>query len=98
MRKPLPAGGLVIAVTTERDPNAPSRGQAHASRLDGDVHRNGQVVTVRPGDTVYTPPGEWHWHGAAPDTFMTHRAIWEAPESGVESDWGAHVTDEEYLG
>jgi hypothetical protein len=29
---------------------------------------------------------------------MTHLAIWEAPESGAESEWGDHVTDEEYLG
>jgi quercetin dioxygenase-like cupin family protein len=28
------------------------------------VSRGGQVIDIRPGDTVYTPPGEWHWHGA----------------------------------
>src|SRR6476620_3414705 len=39
--------------------------------------RGGQVVVMRPGDTVYTPPGEWHWHGAAPTHFMTHLAMWE---------------------
>jgi quercetin dioxygenase-like cupin family protein len=54
--------------------------------------RGGQVVVIRPGDTVYTPPGEWHWHGAAPDHFMIHTAIWE----GDEATWGDHVTDEEY--
>jgi quercetin dioxygenase-like cupin family protein len=31
------------------------------------------VIEIRPGDTIDTPPGEWHWHGAAPDLFMTHR-------------------------
>ena len=41
--------------------------------------RGGEVVVMRPGDTIYTPPGEWHWHGAAPDHFMTHLAMWEAP-------------------
>jgi quercetin dioxygenase-like cupin family protein len=25
--------------------------------------------------TVKAPPGEWHWHGAAPDHFMTHLAM-----------------------
>lgn len=59
--------------------------------------RGGEILEMRPGDTVYTPPGEWHWHGAAPDTFMTHLAMWEAPaDGGAESQWGAHVTDEEY--
>ncbi|MCC9173854.1 MULTISPECIES: cupin domain-containing protein [unclassified Arthrobacter] len=59
--------------------------------------RGGDVLTMRPGDTVYTPPGEWHWHGAAPDNLMTHLAMWEAPpDDGAESDWGELVTDEEY--
>jgi quercetin dioxygenase-like cupin family protein len=58
--------------------------------------RSGAVITIRPGDTIYTPPGEWHWHGAAPDNFMTHLAIWEAPEQGAEIEWGDLVTNEEY--
>jgi len=29
--------------------------------------RGEQIVTLRPGDTVFAPGGEWHWHGAAPD-------------------------------
>jgi quercetin dioxygenase-like cupin family protein len=60
--------------------------------------RGGRLVEIRAGDTVHTPPGEWHWHGAAPDQFMTHLAIWEAPESGPESEWGDPVTEAEYLG
>ncbi|CAH0254427.1 hypothetical protein SRABI26_03228 [Arthrobacter sp. Bi26] len=61
--------------------------------------RGGQVTEIRPGDTIYTPPGEWHWHGAAPDHFVTHLAMWEAPaEGGAESEWGDLVTDEEYNG
>jgi quercetin dioxygenase-like cupin family protein len=58
--------------------------------------RGGDVITIRPGDTIYTPPVEWHWHGAAPDNVMTHLAIWEAPEQGAESDWGDHVSEQEY--
>ena len=58
--------------------------------------RGGKVVEMRAGDTVYTGPGEWHWHGAAPDHFMTHLAIWEAPAEGDETEWGAHVSDAEY--
>jgi quercetin dioxygenase-like cupin family protein len=58
--------------------------------------RKGQAVEIRAGDTVYTPPGEWHWHGAAPDHFMTHLAIWESPAEGPESEWGEQVSDAEY--
>jgi quercetin dioxygenase-like cupin family protein len=60
--------------------------------------RGGEVVEVRAGDTVTTSPGEWHWHGAAPDRFMTHLAMWEAPAEGEESYWGEHVTDAESEG
>ena len=58
--------------------------------------RGGEVIEIRAGDTVHTPPGEWHWHGAAPDRFMTHLAMWEAPEEGMESEWGDQVSDAEY--
>ena len=50
--------------------------------------RGGEVLEIRAGDTIHTPPGEWHWHGAAPDRFMTHLAIWDAPAKGPESEWG----------
>jgi hypothetical protein len=30
---------------------------------------------IRPGDVVHTPTGEWHWHGAAPDHFMTRLSL-----------------------
>jgi quercetin dioxygenase-like cupin family protein len=60
--------------------------------------RGGEVLEIRAGDTIHTPPGEWHWHGAAPDRFMTHLAIWDAPADGPESEWGERVSDAEYLG
>ena len=60
--------------------------------------RNGEVLGIRAGDTIHTPPGEWHWHGAAPDHFMTHIAMWESPDEGAESEWGELVTDDEYAG
>ena len=59
--------------------------------------RGEKPVEIRPGDTVYTPPGEWHWHGAAPDHFMTHLAMWEASAEGKEAEWGEQVGDPEYL-
>jgi quercetin dioxygenase-like cupin family protein len=60
--------------------------------------RGGAVLEVCAGDTIHTPAGEWHWHGAAPEHFMTHLAMWEAPEDGLETEWGAQVSDAEYLG
>jgi quercetin dioxygenase-like cupin family protein len=60
--------------------------------------RGGDVTPIHPGDTIHTPPGEWHWHGATPDHFMTHLAMWEAPEDGPETQWGEQVTDDEYRG
>jgi quercetin dioxygenase-like cupin family protein len=60
--------------------------------------RGEDVVEIHAGETIHARPGEWHWHGAAPDHFMTHLAMWEAPEEGKESEWGEHVTDVEYLG
>ena len=59
--------------------------------------RGSKVIEIRAGDTIHTPPGEWRWHGAAPDHFMTHLAIWEGPADGSESEWGPLVTDGEYL-
>jgi len=61
--------------------------------------RDGEVIEIRPGDTIYTPPGEEHWHGAAADHFMCHLAMWEGlgeDQEGPETAWGEHVTDEEY--
>lgn len=54
------------------------------------------MLEVRPGDIIWTPPGEWHWHGAAPYSFMVHTAIWEGPGEGPESEWDERVTDAEY--
>src|SRR5512139_3600140 len=58
--------------------------------------RGGPVEVIRSGDTVLFEPGEDHWHGAAPNRFMTHIAMQEAGDSGSPVTWGDHVTDEEY--
>jgi quercetin dioxygenase-like cupin family protein len=62
--------------------------------------RGGDVVAIRTGDVVYTPGDEWHWHGAAPDHFMTHLSVTEGvgDDSRPETNWGAHVTEAEYRG
>ena len=56
----------------------------------------GPVEEIRPGDRVHFEPGENHWHGAAPDRFMTHLAMQEADESGNSVIWGEHVGDGDY--
>jgi len=58
--------------------------------------RGGPVEEIRPGDRVFFEPGEEHWHGAAPDRFMTHIAMLDVDDEGRNADWGEHVTPEEY--
>jgi quercetin dioxygenase-like cupin family protein len=53
--------------------------------------RDGHSHVVRAGDVVYTPPGEEHWHGAAPDSFVTYTSV----SLGVTS-FAEPVEDEEY--
>jgi quercetin dioxygenase-like cupin family protein len=61
---------------------------------EGRVQSRGEpIVTIRPGDVVFAPSEEWHWHGASPDHFMTHLAVSEG-----EPRWGQQVSDDEYLG
>ena len=56
---------------------------------------DGPVRQIRPGDTVWIPPGVKHWHGAAPCTSMTHIALAEVRD-GKMVDWLEHVSDDEY--
>ncbi len=59
--------------------------------------RDGQVIVARPGDTIYTRPGEEHWHGATPGDFMSHLAMLEGAADGTDgTTWLDHVTDEHY--
>jgi len=58
--------------------------------------RDGSVEAIHAGDRVFFEPGEEHWHGAAPDRFMTHLALHQVDDDGNVATWGEHVTDEEY--
>jgi quercetin dioxygenase-like cupin family protein len=55
----------------------------------------GPVEEIRPGDVVWIPPGEKHWHGATPTTGMTHIAIQENV-NGTAADWMEEVSDDQY--
>ena len=57
----------------------------------------GAIEEIRPGDVVWFPPGEKHWHGASPTTAMTHLAVQEQLD-GKAVEWLEQVTDEQYAG
>jgi quercetin dioxygenase-like cupin family protein len=62
----------------------------------GWVQRDGgPIEEIRPGDVVWISPGEKHWHGATPNTAMTHIAIHEKLDGKVV-DWLELVTDQQY--
>jgi quercetin dioxygenase-like cupin family protein len=62
----------------------------------GWVQRDGgDIEEVRPGDVVWFPPDEKHWHGATPTTAMTHLAVREKRD-GKTVDWLEKVSDAQY--
>jgi quercetin dioxygenase-like cupin family protein len=64
----------------------------------GRVQREGGPIEgIRPGDVVWFPPGEKHWHGASPTTSMTHIAIQEELD-GTAAEWFEQVSEEQYDG
>ncbi|AXC48777.1 cupin domain-containing protein [Paracoccus suum] len=60
------------------------------------AREGGPVEELRPGDIVWFAPGERHWHGAAPDTAMTHLALQEAGEDGSAVTWLEPVSAADY--
>lgn len=67
-----------------------TQGTAHFGSRDGTVH------VVHPGETIYTAPGEEHWHAATPDHFMEHLAMFELGGDPALDVWKEHVSDEDY--
>lgn len=56
--------------------------------------RAGETVVVGPGDVVYSPPGELHWHGSTPSSFMMHLSL----TTGGATEWTPEmVVDSDYL-
>ncbi len=98
---PEPARISCAAVTFE--PGARTNWHSHplgqtlvVLRGTGRVQRWGDSIQeLHPGDVLWAPPGEKHWHGAAPDTAFTQIAIQEA-QDGKTADWMEKVTDEQY--
>jgi quercetin dioxygenase-like cupin family protein len=98
---PAPARALGSSVTFE--PSARTAWHTHplgqtliVTAGCGRVQRWGSPIEeIRPGDVVWIPPGEKHWHGANPTTAMTHVAIQEQLD-GKAVDWMEQVSDEQY--
>ena len=98
-----PAPARVTAASVTFEPGARTAWHTHplgqtlvVTAGCGRVQREGgPVEEIRPGDVVWFPPGEKHWHGAAPTTAMTHIAVQESL-GGKVVEWMEHVTDEQY--
>ena len=96
-----PARGVGASVTFE--PGARTAWHTHPlgqtliviSGLGWAQRAGGPREELRPGDVVWFPPGEKHWHGATANTAMTHFAIQEQLD-GKTVDWMEHVSDEQY--
>ncbi len=58
--------------------------------------KGGPARRLLPGDIVVFPPGEEHWHGAAPGRFLVHLALQGADPKGEATYWGEKVTEEAY--
>jgi quercetin dioxygenase-like cupin family protein len=98
-----PAPARVVAAAVTFEPGARTAWHTHplgqtliVTAGFGRVQRWGEAVEeIRPGDVVWFAPGEKHWHGASPNTALTHIAVQEQLD-GTAVDWLEHVTDDQY--
>lgn len=60
------------------------------------VSRDGTVIALRAGDTVWTAPSEEHWHGGTRDNTMCHISMIEGDNAGDGATWLEPVTDQQY--
>jgi quercetin dioxygenase-like cupin family protein len=60
------------------------------------VSRDGTVIRLRAGETVWTPAGEEHWHGGSAENMMCHDAILDETPAGDATTWLEPVTDPQY--
>ena len=99
------APARVVAVSVTFEPGARTAWHTHplgqtlvvTSGCGWVQSEGGAKQEIRPGDVVWCPPGEKHWHGATPTTAMTHIAVLEHLD-GKTVDWLEKVTDDEYRG
>jgi quercetin dioxygenase-like cupin family protein len=99
------APGRVVCAAVTFEPGARTAWHTHplgqtlivTAGLGRAQREGGPVEEIRPGDVVWFPAGEKHWHGAAPNVAMTHIAIQEGLD-GRTVDWLEKVSDADYLG
>lgn len=97
----------MVVVTVRFSPGARTAWHSHEKgqylRVTAGVGRfgtrDGQIIEVHPGQTLYTPPGQEHWHAAAPGFFMEHIAMVEnGNDPATTNTWLEHITDDEFNG
>ncbi len=101
MQAPAPARLQVVRVSF--DPGARTAWHTHPygqtlfalSGFGRVQSEGGPIRDIRPGDVVWIPPGEKHWHGASPNAGMVHLAMQEM-ENGNSATWMEKVTDAQY--
>jgi quercetin dioxygenase-like cupin family protein len=100
-----PAPARIAGATVTFEPGARTAWHKHPlgqtlvvlSGLGRVQREGGPIEEIRPGDVVWIPPNERHWHGASLATAMTHIALQEALDGKVV-EWSEHVTDAQYSG
>jgi quercetin dioxygenase-like cupin family protein len=98
-----PEPARVVGTSVTFDPGARTAWHAHplgqtlivTSGLGWAQRWGGRIEEILPGDVIWFPPGEKHWHGATPTTAMTHIAIQEALD-GKTAEWMEEVSDAQY--
>ena len=100
---PFAGGAALSGATVTFEPGARTAWHTHPlgqtllvlSGLGRVQREGGPVEEIRPGDIVWFPPGERHWHGATPTTAMSHIAVQEKL-NGSPVDWMEQVSDAQY--
>ena len=98
-----PAPARVVATRVTFEPGARTNWHTHPlgqtlyviSGVGRVQAKGGPVREIRPGDVVWIPPGEKHWHGGSPTNGMTHIATQESLE-GSHATWMEPVSDADY--
>ena len=103
---PRDAGQRMTAAKVRFSPGARTAWHSHANGQTLHVtqgvawvqSRGEAKIEATAGQTLYCRPGQQHWHGASPDSFMEHLAVLDGAEDpATTTTWLEHVTDAEYL-
>ena len=98
-----PAPARVVAARVTFEPGARTNWHTHPlgqtlyviSGVGLFQTKGAPIREIHPGDVIWIPPGEKHWHGGSPSNAMTHIAMQESLD-GSHASWMEPVTDEEY--